>query len=189
MDDRFLHENERLLCSQHATPAVLILSWLRGLLDAIVIGAVIDVILFALVTWQSLQPSPWLYAIAPVLAYVVVAVLRYHVWQHATFRVTTERILAAEPFHLTHAPLHTLKWSQYQESLVGHRSFLDVFFLARSLVIRHGTADARLELEFPSLRYAHDLKHYLDKVDSAVRKNETESIKPFVAKPRGKRDM
>lgn len=169
---------------------MLLQTWTRGLLDALLLSIVLCGVLFALLffVFGTLTPV-WAYALPVLLSLVLVFVKRWHVWSHALFRVTTERILLQSPGTLFHPPLRTIKWPQYQESEAGHRHFFDYLFLSRSIHIRFGTADAQHEAEYPSLRYAHDLKHYLDKVDSAVRKNGVASIQPFVAKPRGKRDL
>jgi hypothetical protein len=190
MNDRaHLHDGEVLLASRHASPAVFLVSALRGLLDALIVGAILCGLVFAALYWgfQTL-PSVIIYPVVFLVTYGFIIFLRWRVWKHSLFRVTTERILLHVPVGLFHSPLFTIKWPQYQESHVGHRNFFDLFFFSRPLQIRHGTADAHLHNTFPSLTYAEDLKHYLDKVDSAVRKNETAALKPFVARPRGKRD-
>ena len=188
-DDRYLHEGETLLLSRRSSLSVLLLGILRALLETLIVGAIINVALtITLLFVFSGSMSLWMYVAIFVICFVAIFSQHVYIWREAMFRVTTERILIANPLTFFHAPLVTIKWPQYQECEVGHRHFLDVFFLARPLKIRHGTADAKDEAHFPSLRYAEDIKHYLDKVDSAIRKNDLTSIRPFVAKPRGKRD-
>lgn len=189
MHDRYLHEGERLLCSRRSSPAVLIVSLLRGLLETLITGAILSVaiaitLLFAFATTLAL----WMYAAIFLVCLAGIVFQRVAIWREATLRVTTERILIANPMAFFHAPLTTVKWPQYQESEVDHRGPLDLLFLARPIRIRYGTADARYEAKYPSLRYAEDLKHYLDKVDAAVRRHDLATLRPFVARPRGKRD-
>ena len=187
-DLHFLHEGERLLCVQRSTGAVLVQSLLRGVLEAITasVGLSILIGVGALLVGAAI---PWVMLLVVSLVILVVVLLqRIRVYRNATLRITTERILLEEPLHLFHAPMHTVKWSQYQESEAGHKSFLDALFFARPLKIRYGTADARLEVHYPSLHYAEDIKHYLDKVDSLLRAGKGSEIMEFIAKPRGKRD-
>ncbi len=190
MDERsFLHDGERLLCSMRASPAVLIRGLLRGLIEALVTGSVLLAVLagIVIVGLQGALPV-WAVVLCYLVAYVSVAWLRWRSWAHARFRLTSERILVQDPTALMHGELRTLKWVQYQESHTGHRGALDLVFRARPICIRFGTADAQRELCFPSVAYSQDLKHYLDKVDSAVRRGESATVSSFVAKPRGKRD-
>ncbi len=190
MDQRaYLHDNETLLCSVRASGAGLLQDLLRGLIEGLCFGAVIG-----MAGAMTALAAGWSFGLPLGVALLVIGVAlvlvqRVRLWSHTRLRVTTERLLVPEPGPLFHPPLHTIKWSQYQESHVGHRRFLDVLFFARPLLIRYGTADANKEVRFPSLRYAEDLKHYLDKIDSCVRKGDLSTLKPFVAKPRGKRDI
>ncbi len=191
MDNRdFLHDGETLLCSQRASAALFVRSAVRGLFDGVILGLIVSALIggIAYFAFNTLLPV-WVFVLLFVVSYLIILWKRWQVWKHETFRVTSERLLVPFPAALFHAPLHTIKWSQYQESHVGHRGVLDFFFLSRPLCIRHGTADAHKETCFPSLSYAQDLKHYLDKVDSAVRAGTIATVKPFVAKPRGRRDM
>ena len=180
---------------------------LRGVLDALILGITIAGLVTGI--WffgAETFPPLWFFITLLLVLYGLVAWRRWHVWNHALFRVTTERILLDSPLAFFHSPLRTIKWSQYQESYTGHqplestqramhsdhgshRHFFDYFFLSRPISIRFGTADAHQEASFPSLRFAEDLKHYLDKVDSAVRRSDVASVKPFVAKGKGKRDV
>jgi Zn-dependent protease with chaperone function len=169
--------------------AVLLTLVLRGFFEGLIVGAIVCALIMAGTLLSGGAPlSYWIYGTIIVLFVAAVLYKRVSIWREATFRVTTERILISNPFAFFHAPLITIKWPQYQECEVDHRHFFDIFFLARPLKIRYGTADARYEAHFPSLRYAEDLKHYIDKVDAAIRNRDTSSLKPFVAKPRGKRD-
>ncbi len=189
MHDRYLHEGETLLCDRRSSAAVLIIALLRGVVETLIVGSILSVLAaLSLILAFETTLAVWMYAAIFLICLAVIVFQRVHIWREATFRVTTERILLANPTAFFHAPLVTVKWPQYQECEVDHRGVLDVFFFARPLKIRYGTADARYEAKFPSLRYAEDLKHYLDKVDAAVRRNDLQSLKPFVAKPRGKRD-
>ena len=190
MSDRYLHEGETLLCSRRSSPAVLIMSILRTLLETLIVGAILNVVLaITLLIGFSTSMALWMYVSVFAVCFALILFQHVSIWHEAVFRVTTERILIANPQAFFHAPLTTIKWPQYQECEIDHRHFLDIFFFARPLKIRYGTADARYEAKFPSLRYAEDLKHYLDKVDAAIRKNDTTSLRPFVAMPRGKRDV
>ncbi|MSR87404.1 hypothetical protein EXS70_04530 [Candidatus Peribacteria bacterium] len=190
MQDRYLHEGETLLCSRRSSPAVLILVLLWALFETVVAGAILSILLAAGLYFGLGTTIEWWMVSGVFVICLGVAVFQHvHIWREATFRVTTERILLANPVAFFHAPLATVKWPQYQECEVDHRHFLDIFFLARPIRIRYGTADARSEGKFPSLRYAEDIKHYLDKVDAAVRKGETATLKPFIARPRGQRDV
>lgn len=190
MRERHLHENEVLLASRRASPAVLIVCFLRSLLEGGMAGAILSILLSVAAAFSFGTPvlSFWIYLLVIALSMGFACLQHVRTWRDARLRVTTERILVANPFSFFRAPLVTVKWPQYQESETGRRQALDVFFLARPLKIRYGTADAKYEARFPSLRYAEDLKHFLDKVDSAVRRNDVASLRPFVAKPRGKRD-
>jgi uncharacterized membrane protein (Fun14 family) len=186
-EQRYLHEGERLLCVQRSTPAVLLRSIGIGFFEGLTLGVALGIVI-AIASLLLGASVPWIViAVIAVLCVVGVMAQRARVCRSALFRVTTERILIAEPMHLFHAKLHTVKWSQYQESEAGRRQFLDLLFLARPLRIRYGTADARTELRYPSLSYAEDLKHYLDKVDSLLRAGKGSEIKEFIAKPRGRR--
>ena len=190
MHEKYLHEGEVLLASRRSSPAMVVVSVFRSLLEGGIAGVIVGVLLSVIAAFALDMPilSFWIYTLVIALSIGMAFLQHVRIWNEARFRVTTERILVANPLAFFHAPLVTVKWPQYQESEVGHRHFLDVFFLARPLKIRYGTADARYVARFPSLRFAEDLKHFLDKVDAAVRRNDTASLRPFVAKGRGKRD-
>jgi ABC-type multidrug transport system fused ATPase/permease subunit len=209
MDDRVhLHEGETLLCSLRPSAAVLIHGVLRSILESLVLGVVIFIALLFIIT---LDVALWSAVLVFVLLTIMFSLRRGQHWKSASVRVTTERLLfqyacaLPEPKHekVIHdgpggfgiadlffgGSLKTVKWAQYQESEVAERAgVLDVFLRSRTLKIRYGTADAQRELLYNSVPFAHDLKHYLDKVDSAVRNGTVASVRPFVAKPRGKRD-
>lgn len=190
MHERYLHEGETLLCARRSSPAVLIIAIVRAVFEGLIAAAVVCVALaiaFLLAFESTLEI--WMYAAVFLICMALALYQRIHIWREAEFRVTTERILVADPTAFFHSPLLTIKWPQFQECEVDHRHFLDLFFLARPLKIRFGTADARHEGKFPSLRYAEDIKHYLDKVDAAIRNGDVQNLRPFVAKPRGKRDL
>jgi hypothetical protein len=187
-EQRFLHEGERLLCTQGSTPAVFLYGIVRGLMETLV-GLIIIMVGIGAVALFAGIDIPWV--LIAILAFILLCSIlaqRYRIFRHAALRITTERILIGNPLHFFHAPEHTIKWPQYQESTVGRRSPMDLLFFSRPLRIRYGTADAKQEIAFPSLLYAEDLKHYLDKVDSLVRSGKGADLKPFIAKPRGKRD-
>jgi hypothetical protein len=190
MDERsFLYDGERLLCNMRASPALLCRSLARAALDALLIGAAINIVLIAAAFALGWTVSPWVFALPVILGYGVAATFRWRVWKHARFRVTTDRILVQTPTSFLHPHLTTIKWSQYQESYAGHRGVLDILFRSRGICFRYGTADGNNQICFPSITFAQDLKHYLDKVDSAVRKNAADTVQAFVLKKRGKRDL
>jgi hypothetical protein len=183
-----LHDGEVLLCSVRATPAAFLSSLGWALLDAAAIGILgVAALLFSSGP-LNVEIAPFVYAVPFVIIFVLSAFLRFRVWRHALFRLTTERILLEFPGRLFHSPVRTIKWSQYQESFAGHKSLFDFFFGSRPLVIKFGTAEAKSETSFPSLTYAVDLKHFMDKIDSAVRRADTASLKPFVLKGKGERE-
>ena len=189
-DRRFLHEGEQLLYSGRASAGHLIVDLARGLVDTLVIWVVVAMAM-SLGWWLALSAlPPWgAYAVLGLASFLGVSVRRWRLWNHASFRVTTERILIDHHESIFSHPLRTIKWFQYQESFLGRRTILDYLFGVRPICVRYGTPDAQLKVCFPALRYANDLKHYLDKVDGAIRKNDLAGLKPFVAKPRGKRDQ
>lgn len=191
MHEKYLHDREMLLANRRASPAVLVICFFRSILEGGIAGVVLSVLGSMIGGFAFQMPILPLWTYGSLIGLCIVLALLQHVriWNEARFRITTERILIANPLAFFHAPLTTIKWPQYQESEITHRQFLDPFFLARPLKIRYGTADARYEKAFPSLTFAQDLKHYLDKVDAAVRGNDLGSLTPFVAKRRGKRDV
>lgn len=184
MDDlRHLHDGERLLCGM-SLPGFVRVGWAAG---AGLAGAVI-VLPAAVASFLFL---PLAGAIASgAFAVLIVAAM---VWRslrrsaRATFRVTTERILLEFPDGAIGRTEKTMKWNQYQESFVGKAGFLHLLSGSRPLCIRFGGSDAPFTVAFPAVRHARDLKHYLDKVDSAERRKAVEEVRPFVDKPRGQR--
>jgi hypothetical protein len=185
MDDRaHLFDGELLLCSQRSTPAVIVRAAFMSLREAIVIGVIGSLLLFVTSASLALTPATEWYVPFFLIGYIVGFALRFSVWREAAFRITNDRILLSFPGKLIRMPLRTIKWPQYQESYVGSPTVADLFFRSRPLVIRFGTADGSNQTSFPSLRFAHDLKHYLDKADSAFRRGEILSVHPFIAKPK-----
>jgi hypothetical protein len=191
MDDRLhLHDGERLLLSMKPASSRLIVALLRGLLEGMIFALVIAGIIQLIGMLIAEDGIPWIvHIIVGLLIVAGILYRRFVLWRKSDFRVTTERILPHYYSSLFFGhPHHTIKWSQYQESYTQMGSIFDMFFGARTLCIRYGTADAKVTLSFPSLSFANDIKHYLDKVDSAVRKQQEAQLKPFVAAPRGRRD-
>lgn len=171
-----------LLLSVRPSPAYLVRAIGRTLVDGLLLAAVLTLPAVAVLRSATIAP------ILALFASLVLMSVRYRHWRHARLRVTTERILLQHPETLFSAPLRTIKWNQYQESQLGGRTIFDLPFGARSLRIRYGAADSKLYVSFPAVAFASDIKHYLDKVDSAVRKSEAGSLRPFIAKQRGRRD-
>ena len=185
MDDRLhLHEGERLLLTVHASAGLFVRDVLRSILEATFAGAVLSV---AGSLFLNLSVGV-AFAASALLLVVLLVFLRHRHWRHASLRITTERILLQSHGSLLSHPLHTIKWIQYQESLLGPRSPLDLLMGLRTIVIRYGNADSKLYVSFPGLRFGNDIKHFLDKVDSAVRRNQTDQVHDFVFKKRGQRD-
>lgn len=186
MDERrHLHDREILLFGMHATSASLLSSLLRCFVEALIVSALLTLIIS--VAMGSASNALLIFFALFIPLFALLSLLRWRVWSHALFRLTNDRIILEFPGRLFHSPTRTIKWSQYQESYVGHPTFFDLLLRSRPLVIRFGTADGKESTYFPSLRYAHDLKHYMDKIDSAVRKGDTEAMRPFIAKPKGQR--
>ena len=179
----FLHDGETLLVNLRPAGSVYVADSLKGIVEAIVIGGLLSGIF-----WFTVFPSLWLALNIIVLVCVATIARHIHHLNHSSFRVTTERILILHHHSLFKEPLKTIRWDQYQESMVGHRSILDIFFGARPITIRYGNADSKDFAHFPSVRYAEDLKHYLDKAYSLVRAGKPAELHPFVLKPRGQRD-
>ena len=185
MDEHIhLHEGEHLLLMVHPSIAYFLRGIIRSLIDGILAAVVLTLLVVVLLQFAFLLTffTIWLIATS------FLVFLRYRHWRHSLLRVTTERILLQHAASFFSLPLRTIKWSQYQESALGHRSILDIPFRVRSLVIRYGAADSKLYLSFPAVPLAHDIKHFLDKIDSAVRRGQTAGLKPFEFKPRGERD-
>jgi hypothetical protein len=184
-----LHDGERLLVKLHASPAMLVTGLLRALIDAAVLTVILSIAtaLLGFFAFDAL-PAWYVYLALFILAYGVMAYVRWRFWSHSDFVVTTERILLHYRRTLLNEPMHTVKWNQFQEGFVERKKPLEILLGGHGLGIRYGTADAHHVATFPSLPYANDLKHYLDKVDSAVRAGTINDVKPFVLKPRGRRD-
>lgn len=183
MDDRsFLHDGETLLVNLRPANSVYVLEIAIGIIEATVFGAVVVGALWSF-AWQSLSLSASIMS----LLYIVSGVRSYKHLKHSSFRVTTERILILHHHSIFKEPLKTIRWDQYQESLVGRRNILDIFVGARPITIRYGNPDSKDFAHFPSVYYAEDLKHYLDKAYSLVRTGKKDELKPFILKPRGQR--
>jgi hypothetical protein len=131
---------------------------------------------------------PFIPAIVAVLIFALAVFRRIRAVQHSAIIITTDRIMVLGHEKYFFHKLHTLKWSQFQECILGHRSPLGFFFGAAPLSIRYGNADSKLYHHVAPVRYASDIKHYLDKVDTLVQRNALTEVQPFIAKPKGKRD-
>ncbi len=185
MDDRVhLHEHENLLL--HMRPSVAL--FLRGVLWSLAASLLIALLFMLVLAGALAMSAPVVFGWSFIISTFLLSVRSYFQWRHAHFRVTTERILLEAPLSLLRHVHRTIKWSQYQESDLAQRGPLDLLFFVRTLKIRYGAADSKLFVVFPALPLAEDIKHYLDKIDSAVRRNDAASLKPFIAKARGKRD-
>ena len=190
MDDRsYLHDGERLLLKMNPGIPLLIRGYCRALVEAISMAALLTLVLLG-IFWLSLSLLlPWEIAIAiAVCLFGLLCWYRTKLWRTAALRVTSDRILLQSPGAFSLESLKTIKWNQYQESATKKGGLLEMFFGVKNLILRYGTADAQRQAVFPALPYATDIKHYLDKVDSAVRGGKIAEIKAFVPKPRGKRD-
>ena len=179
-----LHEHEQLLLNMRPSIALFVRGVLWSVASSILVALLLMLILGGLLNASASVVFAWSFA----LAFLVLTLRSYLQWRHASFRVTTERILLQAPLSLLHHVHRTIKWSQYQESDLVQRGPIDLLFFVRTLKIRYGAADSKLFVSFPSLPFAEDIKHYLDKIDSAVRRSDVASLKPFIAKVRGKRD-
>ncbi len=184
-----LYDSEQLLLSMHPGVALLV----HGMLQAVVDAAVVTIVLaLALVVslWFSFEVLPpwYAYALIFVVAYGLIAWRKKALWSKASLRLTNDRILMQSPKRFGMESIKTIKWSQYQESFTEKGGILNALFGAKRLCVRYGTADAHRLTCFPSVGYAVDIKHYMDKVDSAVRAGKIGEIRPFVAKPKGRRD-
>jgi hypothetical protein len=179
----FLHTNERLLCNLRASPSALIMRMLRGVVDALLSTLVVSAGVYFLyyIVFGEL-PGLWLPIVILILSLAFCVYRKYHTWSNCVFRVTTDRILIDIHNSMFSHPIHTIKWSQYQESYLNHRNMFDYFFNSRPICIRFGFPDSNTKSCFLSVEYAQDLKHYLDKVDSAYRAGKIADIPGFVPK-------
>jgi hypothetical protein len=190
MDDRsYLHDGERLLLRMGPGMPALLRGIARAVVEALVLGLLLSAVVIG-GCWIIFDVAlPWyLGALFFVVAFSTLCWLRHGLWKRAAVRVTNDRILIQEPGPYSLKSLKTIKWSQYQESATKKGGVVDMLFGVKHLLVRYGTADAQRQAAFPCLPYATDIKHYLDKVDSAVRDGTVATVKAFVAKPRGKRD-
>ncbi len=190
MDERRnLHDGEMLLCARRPSAAAVAWGFVWAVVDAAIVSLLLYVLIGAVLWFTSETFSPWwVVPLVAVPAYALAAYRRRHHWQKALLRITTERILLQFPGSFFSHFQKTLKWNQYQESYVGKAGIFSILLRSRPLCIRYGSSDGEQLICFPAIRNATDIKHYLDKVDSAVRKNQTDTVKPFVDKPRGQRD-
>jgi membrane protein YdbS with pleckstrin-like domain len=190
MGDRsYLHDGERLLLRMSPGFPALLRGIARAAAEAFVLGLLLGAVVIGSF-WVAFDIAlPWqLGALFFAILFVVLCWLRHGLWKRAAVRVTNDRILIQEPGPYSLKSLKTIKWSQYQESATKKGGVVDMLFGVKHLLVRYGTADAQRQAAFPCLPYATDIKHYLDKVDSAVRDGTVATVKAFVAKPRGKRD-
>ncbi|HRH93058.1 MAG TPA: hypothetical protein PKV72_00835 [Candidatus Peribacteria bacterium] len=190
MDDRsYLHDGERLLLKMSPGLPVLLRGIARGFAEALVAGILFTLFLLG-GFWLAFETLlPWQIGIGVILVlFGALAWYRRSLWKQAALRVTNDRILLQEPGPFSLKSMKTVKWSQYQESATKKGGLLEMAFGVKHLIVRYGTADAQRQAMFPGLPFATDIKHFLDKVDSAVRDGKAAELKTFVAKPRGKRD-
>lgn len=191
MDDRsYLHDGERLLLKMSPGVPVLVRGIARAFVEALVGGVIFTLIVLG-GFWMAFDIFlPWQIGIGVALVlFGGLSWLRRSLWKQAALRVTNDRILLQEPGPFSLKSMKTVKWSQYQESATKKGGLLEMTFGVKHLIVRYGTADAQRSAMFPGLPFATDIKHFLDKVDSAVRDGKAAELKTFVAKPRGKRDV
>jgi len=190
MADRIhLHDAEVLLYYTRPTGSLLVAGCLRGGVDALMAAGILYVA-GGTAYWAAEGSFPdilWFIS-AFVLCLAGFSWAKYRQWARCSLSVTTERIMLDTPKGFSHVSSRTVKWPQFQESSVSSGGPLAVFWRSKTLCLRYGSSDAEVVLTFPSLRHAKDLKHYLDKADTLIRKNQIAELKPFVEKPRGQRD-
>jgi hypothetical protein len=190
MDERaHLHDGERLLHAAHPARSVLVGWTVQGIVTSLIAAAAGALAIVAVFNLFGLSVSWWIVApiLAALLLYLSVGGAKAR-WNKTLLRITTERILLVYPKSPFSYHQKTIKWNQFQESSTGSAGFLQMFGKAKQLKIRYGSSDAPLLAVFPAIPHAQDVKHYLDKVDSAVRRNALDDVKAFVAKPKGRRD-
>lgn len=189
MADRIhLHDAEVLLYAARPTGALLAAGCLRGALDALIAAGVLYIAAGA-ASWSAQGEFPgvaWFF-VAYVLCLALFCWIKARQWASCSLRITTERIMLEYPEGFRGTVSRTVKWPQLQESFVASAGLLGAFWRSKTLCLRYGSSDAEVVLRFPSLRHATDLKHYLDKADTLIRKNQLADLKPFVEKPRGQR--
>lgn len=188
MEERqYLHDAERVLCALRPSAGWLLLGLLRCLGYALLLGISSYVFVNLLLSIFGTTPVGFPVLFLFLLFAGFLLTLRcIALWRVAVFRVTTDRILLSPPQVFFRAPLRTVKWAQYQESRVGHGTVFDFLVHARPLLIRYGSGEED-QFSYPSLPCARDLKHYLDKVDSALKGGRSAELKPFVLKKRWER--
>ena len=186
-DNLHLADHETLLLSVKPSVSVLITEAILGLFEGMVLGLLVW---FLGTIAADGSENIFLTAMPGFLAALVVIgafVRRVRSARHTVFTVTSDRILALTHDKIFFHKLHTLKWNQYQECTVGRPGPLDFVSSARPLSIRYGNADSKLFLHVTPIAYASDVKHFLDKIDGLIRRNSLAEVRPFIAKPRGKR--
>lgn len=186
----YLHDAEVLLCRARPTVALLVASCLRGLLNALLVAGVVFLIVGSIIwnVYGSFPGMAWFIVIYVTCA-LLFCIAAYRQWTRVQLRITSERILLDRPKHLTSISTRTIKWPQFQESFTKSGGPLAAFWRSKTLCIRFGSSDGEMILTFPCLRLAKDIKHYLDKADTLIRKNQVSELRPFVEKPRGQRDL
>lgn len=184
---QYLHDAERVLCALRPSSGWLFLGLFRCLGHALLLGISAYIFMNLLLSIFSTAPVgfPVLFLFL-FLAVFLLALRCIFLWRGAVFRVTTDRILLHFPQVFFRALPRTVKWAQYQESRVGRGNVFDLLFRARPLQIRYGSGEED-QFSYPSLPCTADLKHYLDKVDSAIKGGRSAELKPFVLKRRGER--
>lgn len=188
MEERHhLHDAERVLCALRPSGGWLLCGFLRCAGSALLVGVPVYfcVNIFLGFLGVSSLGLPYVFTFM-LFAYVALVLRCCSLWRTSVFRVTTDRLLLQIPRTFFPAPLRTVKWAQYQESRVGRGNVFDLFFHAHPLSIRYGSGEDD-QLCYPSLPCAADLKHYLDKVDSALKGGRSAELKSFVLKRRGER--
>lgn len=188
MEERqYLHDAECVLCALRPSAGWLCLGLLRCFGYAALLGVSAYIVVNLLLSLAGTAPVGFsMLSLFLFLAGLLFTLRCIALWRRAVFRVTTDRILLSPPQVFFHAPLRTVKWAQYQESRVSHGTVFDLLFHARPLLIRYGSGEED-QFSYPSLPCARDLKHYLDKVDSALKGGRSAELKPFVLKKRGER--
>jgi len=178
-----LFDGEELLCEIQPSRWMLASSFFVGFVSLSVVTVLASFITQVLVG----EVVPFFFVAGFGLAYGAFCFLKWKVWQHASFRITNKRILLLHPGGLIpKSSPKAIKWDRYQESAL-RSNIIHKVIRANTLDIYYGTAGAERQTSYPFLPFAEDLKHYLDKVDNAVREGAVQEVKPFVAKARGQR--
>jgi hypothetical protein len=211
MEHVHLHERERLLAELRPGWSALVAGLVRATGVAIIAGLIVGAAATAAMAAFGFGLSFWLLPLAIALAVGVLSWSCVRAWRAAFFRVTTDRLLLSYPKSLAvrslmtvrwarrsgdrleyvvqpsaHATV-TVKWNQYQESIAHPPTLWDIPFGTRSVSVRYGAADTERDVCFPAVPFSRDVKHYLDKVESAGRQGGIDDVRPFVLKRRGER--